>query len=108
MFSDEAVIKINSQNKQDIPYTQVYNKQSQLDDIIVIYNRVPKTGSTSFVGVVYDLCKKNKFHSLHINVTNNMHTLTLANQVCKFLFVVLTVDINLLNIYKMHVSLVAD
>ncbi|CAB0032054.1 unnamed protein product [Trichogramma brassicae] len=50
------------------------------DNYVVIYNRVPKTGSTSFVGLVYDTCKKNKFHALHINVTNNMHTLTLPNQ----------------------------
>ncbi|XP_020291811.1 heparan sulfate 2-O-sulfotransferase 1-like isoform X2 [Pseudomyrmex gracilis] len=51
------------------------------NNIVVIYNRVPKTASTSFMGLVYDLCKQNKYHVLHINVTNNMHTLTLANQV---------------------------
>ena len=55
------------------------------EDYVVIYNRVPKTGSTSFVGVVYDLCKKNKYHALHINITNNMHTLTLPNQVKIFI-----------------------
>lgn len=53
----------------------------ELENAVVIYNRVPKTASTSFVGLVYDLCKHNKYHVLHINVTNNMHTLTLANQV---------------------------
>lgn len=50
------------------------------DDLIVLYNRVPKTGSTSFVGVAYDLCKKNKFNVLHVNITANSHTLTLDNQ----------------------------
>lgn len=50
------------------------------DNLVVIYNRVPKTGSTSFVGVAYDLCKKNKFHVLHINITSNMHVLSLPNQ----------------------------
>ncbi|CAG5048311.1 unnamed protein product [Parnassius apollo] len=50
------------------------------DDLIVIYNRVPKTGSTSFVGVAYDLCKKNHFKVLHINITANMHVLSLSNQ----------------------------
>ncbi|XP_063839011.1 heparin sulfate O-sulfotransferase [Ostrinia nubilalis] len=50
------------------------------DDLVVIYNRVPKTGSTSFVGVAYDLCKKNHFKVLHINITANMHVMTLDNQ----------------------------
>lgn len=56
--------------------------ENDLEDVVVIYNRVPKTASTSFMGLVYDLCKQNKYHVLHINVTNNMHTLTFANQVC--------------------------
>ncbi|XP_061708114.1 heparin sulfate O-sulfotransferase [Cydia pomonella] len=50
------------------------------EDLVVIYNRVPKTGSTSFVGVAYDLCKKNHFKVLHINITANMHVMSLNNQ----------------------------
>ncbi|XP_044267119.1 heparin sulfate O-sulfotransferase-like [Tribolium madens] len=50
------------------------------DDLVVVYNRVPKTGSTSFIGVAYDLCKKNKFHVLHVNITANNHVLSLNNQ----------------------------
>ncbi|KAK7502530.1 hypothetical protein BaRGS_00006105, partial [Batillaria attramentaria] len=50
------------------------------DDLIVIYNRVPKTGSTSFAGIVYDLCKTNKFHVVHINMTKNAKTLALSDQ----------------------------
>ncbi|VVC93174.1 unnamed protein product, partial [Leptidea sinapis] len=50
------------------------------DDLVVIYNRVPKTGSTSFVGVAYDLCKRNHFKVLHINITANMHVMSLSNQ----------------------------
>ncbi|CAH0726315.1 unnamed protein product, partial [Brenthis ino] len=50
------------------------------NDLVVIYNRVPKTGSTSFVGVAYDLCKKNHFKVLHINITANMHVMSLSNQ----------------------------
>lgn len=50
-------------------------------DLVVIYNRVPKTGSTSFINVAYDLCRQNAYHVLHINVTANMHVLSLANQV---------------------------
>jgi hypothetical protein len=51
------------------------------DDAIVIYNRVPKTGSTSFAGIVYDLCNRNKFNVIHINVTKNAKTLALSDQV---------------------------
>lgn len=51
------------------------------EDLIVLYNRVPKTGSTSFVNIAYDLCKKNQFHVLHINITSNMHVLSIPNQV---------------------------
>lgn len=51
------------------------------EQLVVLYNRVPKTGSTSFVNIAYDLCKRNKFHVLHINVTANMHVLSLPNQV---------------------------
>lgn len=64
---------------------QVHSKplagSSDGDRLVVIYNRVPKTGSTSFVNLAYDLCKKNRFHVLHINVTANMHVLSLPNQV---------------------------
>lgn len=51
------------------------------DNLVVIYNRVPKTGSTSFINLAYDLCKKNHFYVLHINITANMHVLSLSNQV---------------------------
>lgn len=50
-------------------------------DLIVIYNRIPKTGSTSFINVAYDLCKINSFNVIHLNVTKNSHYLSLADQV---------------------------
>ncbi|KAK9869801.1 hypothetical protein WA026_003533 [Henosepilachna vigintioctopunctata] len=57
------------------------NRQEKIhDDTVIIYNRVPKTASTSFVGIAYDLCKKNNFHVLHVNVTANSHVLSLNNQ----------------------------
>ncbi|XP_046737007.1 heparin sulfate O-sulfotransferase isoform X1 [Diprion similis] len=76
----DALAQVEKRNNiESLTHTQD-RALSSVDDVIVIYNRVPKTGSTSFVGIVYDLCKQNKYHSLHINVTNNMHTLTLPNQ----------------------------
>lgn len=51
------------------------------DDAIVIYNRVPKTGSTSFTNIAYDLCAKNHFHVLHINTTKNNPVMSLQDQV---------------------------
>ncbi|XP_050425785.1 heparin sulfate O-sulfotransferase isoform X2 [Adelges cooleyi] len=57
------------------------NQQNKFeDDVIVIYNRVPKTGSTSFVNIAYDLYKKNNFHVLHVNITGNAHVLSISEQ----------------------------
>lgn len=50
---------------------------------LIIYNRVPKTGSTSFANIAYKLTSKNKFHMLHINTTyKNSHYLNILDQVC--------------------------
>ncbi|XP_041064512.1 heparan sulfate 2-O-sulfotransferase 1 isoform X2 [Carcharodon carcharias] len=52
----------------------------ELDDIIILYNRVPKTASTSFTNIAYDLCAKNKYHVLHINTTKNNPVMSLQDQ----------------------------
>lgn len=51
------------------------------DDTVIIYNRVPKTASTSFTNIAYDLCAKNRFHVLHINTTKNNPVMSLQDQV---------------------------
>lgn len=51
------------------------------DDLVIIYNRVPKTASTSFTNIAYDLCGKNHFHVLHINTTKNNPVMSIQDQV---------------------------
>lgn len=48
---------------------------------IVIYNRVPKTGSTSLMNVLYELYDRNRFRVVQVHVTQYKHILTLADQV---------------------------
>lgn len=55
--------------------------RAERDDAVVIYNRVPKTASTSFTNIAYDLCGKNGFHVLHINTTKNNPVMSLQDQV---------------------------
>lgn len=47
---------------------------------IVLYNRIPKTGSTSFANLLYDSCMKNKVYVLHVNITTFKSTLPLQDQ----------------------------
>jgi heparan sulfate 2-O-sulfotransferase HS2ST1 len=74
----EKIFHLETNQNQNEQKTN--KKSTATDDIVVVYNRVPKTGSTSFIGVAYDLCKKNKFHVLHVNITANNHILSLNNQ----------------------------
>jgi len=47
---------------------------------ILIYNRVPKTGSTSLMNVAYELYSQNQFRVVQIRVTQYKHILTLSDQ----------------------------
>ncbi|XP_035684946.1 heparan sulfate 2-O-sulfotransferase 1-like isoform X1 [Branchiostoma floridae] len=50
------------------------------NDQIVIYNRVPKTASTSFVGLAYDLCQRNGYNVIHLNTTRNSPIMSIQDQ----------------------------
>ena len=53
-------------------------KNQEKDDLVIIYNRVPKTGSTSFMKIVYDLHKINQFSAVYVNVSGK--TMNLATE----------------------------
>lgn len=66
---------------------------------LVIYNRVPKTGSTSFVNVAYDLHSRNAFRVLHVNITGNSHLLSIYDQVFTLSFHTLLKNLYLSSLY---------
>ncbi len=43
------------------------------DGLLLIYNRIPKTASTTFMHLPYELCAENGFHVLLINNSRPQH-----------------------------------
>ncbi|CAH8512674.1 unnamed protein product [Dicrocoelium dendriticum] len=50
------------------------------DAKLLIYNRIPKTGGTSIVHLVYQLYQANKVAVAFLNITHDRHSLTLSNR----------------------------
>ncbi|XP_066920168.1 heparin sulfate O-sulfotransferase-like [Clytia hemisphaerica] len=50
------------------------------DQMLILYNRIPKTASTSFMNVVYQLTTVNKFTAAYVNVSSRSHRWLLQDQ----------------------------
>ena len=48
---------------------------------ILIYNRIPKTASTTLMHLPYELAKPNGFNVLLLNITRSQHMLTMSDQI---------------------------
>ncbi|KAF2349408.1 Sulfotransferase [Trinorchestia longiramus] len=78
-------------------------KTLDLEELVIIYNRVPKTGSTSLIGLAYDLCSTNSFNVIHINTSRNSPTLSLSDQM-KFVYNVSNWSEKKPGVYHGHVA----
>lgn len=90
-FSENVERNQNQHDGRSLNFLRVDEVDSQLgngrklwnpNEVLIMYNRVPKTGSTSFMATVQQLCKsKSQCHAIHLNITKNRHVLNLADQV---------------------------
>ncbi|XP_067660157.1 heparan sulfate 2-O-sulfotransferase 1-like [Haliotis asinina] len=68
------------ENERAITVLQKDQDVSDNDDLVVIYNKVPKTGSTTLAGMAYQLCQENRFNVIMINTTGRSHKVFLSDQ----------------------------
>ncbi|KAK9510768.1 hypothetical protein O3M35_005485 [Rhynocoris fuscipes] len=109
---EATIARLQSANSLKASYefeaTAIPRKKKKIkndDDTIIIYNRVPKTASTSFVNVAYDLCKRNGFNVLHLNVTGNLHVMSIADQ-ARFVYNVTHWEAKKPGLYHGHIAFI--
>ena len=57
--------------------SQLLNSSSKSRNTVVIYNRIPKTGSTSLMQLPYELCSRNKYNVVLLNLTGGPRSYTM-------------------------------
>ncbi|KAK5979977.1 Heparin sulfate O-sulfotransferase [Trichostrongylus colubriformis] len=73
--------RMNAAQWSDFSRISSSNPVNTGSNLIVLYNRVPKTGSTTFTNAVaYDLFKLNNFNVIHLNMTKNRQIMSLTDQ----------------------------
>ena len=50
-------------------------------DSIIIYNRVPKTGSTTLANLMYDRCRDLRYSVIYVRAEKNAHVYSVSDQV---------------------------
>ena len=56
------------------------DEPTKKDGMLILYNRIPKTGSTSFVSVLYKLHEINQFSVAYVNVSSSRHRFTFLDK----------------------------
>ena len=77
-----AILNENGNRSTWDESASLFSQQRSDQDVVIIYNRVPKTGSTTFANVLYTLCKTtNNCTVVYVRAERNAHIYSLGDQV---------------------------